>query len=323
MKTNLLKTVGALALAASTTLCGCVSQTESSSYTKEDYALQMNVDFPSCDDLPDGNGKAAKVFLLLGQSNASGCSIVEYLQLNTDEATFAKYEAGFENVKINYCIDNQYVSSDGEFVPVDLTCGCGNGFFGPEVGMAEVLSEAFAEEDVFILKYTMSGYSLGNHWLYDGERAWIYDACMTFVETYMNALTAKNYRASLDAICWMQGESDTNERCAAAYYDNQTKFIAYLREDLAAYADGEIYFIDAGISSSPYCLPGYPQVNQSKKEIAELSPYNVYFSTIDMGLTTLYEPDYNPDLGHYDSLSEIALGQKFGEALVNIYKKEN
>ena len=92
----------------------------------------MNVDFPSCDDLPDGNGKAANVFLLLGQSNASGCSIVEYLQLNTDEATFAKYEAGFENVKINYCIDNQYVSSDGEFVPVDLTCGCGNGFFGPK-----------------------------------------------------------------------------------------------------------------------------------------------------------------------------------------------
>lgn len=132
MKTNLLKTVGALALAASTTLCGCVSQTESSSYTKEDYALQMNVDFPSCDDLPDGNGKAAKVFLLLGQSNASGCSIVEYLQLNTDEATFAKYEAGFENVKINYCIDNQYVSSDGEFVPVDLTCGSATDFSGPK-----------------------------------------------------------------------------------------------------------------------------------------------------------------------------------------------
>ena len=40
-----------------------------------------------------------------------------------------------------------------------------------------------------------------------------------------------------------------------------------------------------------------------------------------MGLTTLYEPDYDPDLGHYDSLSEIALGQKFGEALVAIYKK--
>ena len=76
-----IKTVGALALVASMPLCGCVSQAESSSYTKEDYALQMNVDFPSCDDLPDGNGKAAKVFLLLGQSNASGCSIVEYLQL--------------------------------------------------------------------------------------------------------------------------------------------------------------------------------------------------------------------------------------------------
>ena len=72
MKTNLLKTVGALALVASMTLCGCVSQAESSSYTKEDYALQMNVDFPSCDDLPDGNGKGRRCFYCSGRATPRG-----------------------------------------------------------------------------------------------------------------------------------------------------------------------------------------------------------------------------------------------------------
>ncbi len=291
---------------------------ETETYTKEDYAIDMNTDFAACESLANGGGKAVKVVLLLGQSNASGCSIVKYLQENTDAETFSRYTAGFENVKINYCIDNQYHTSGGEFVPVDLTAGCGEGFFGPEVGLAEVLHEEAPDEEIFILKYTMSGYSLNHHWLYDGERAWIYDACMIFVDTYMTALAAHGYQASIAAILWMQGESDTNMYDAERYYDNQVKFVSYLREDLAAFADGEIAFIDAGISSSPYCEPGYPQVNAAKRRFADLSEHNIYFDTIDMGLTTLNEPYYEPDLGHYDSLSEIALGRRFGEELVRV-----
>ncbi len=302
------------------TLLGCRSDLgifdKKTSLTKDDYALDMNTDFPPCTGLPDGNGRKAKVILLLGQSNASGCSIVEYLQLNSDPAEFDRFKAGFEHVRINYSIDNQSFTSGGVFVPVDLTCGCGNGFFGPEVGLADVLSQAYPEEDTFILKFTMSGYSLNHHWLYDGERAWIYNALMVFVRQYMTALSDSGYLPSIEAILWMQGESDTTTEKADRYYDNLVNFAAYLREDLRNYADGEIYFIDAGISDSPYCEPGYPTVNEAKRRFADLSPYNIYFDTIEMGLTTRYEPDYDPDLGHFDSLSEMALGRKFGEALI-------
>ena len=85
--------------------------------------------------------------------------------------------------------------------------------------------------------------------------------------------------------------------------------------------DQNIYFIDAGISSSPYCLPAYDLVNDAKVKFSELSELNIYFSTIANGLTTLYEPDYDPDLGHYDSLSEIKLGHLFAQEIVKIYKK--
>lgn len=285
-----------------------------------DYTLNMNTNYEIADTLPDGNNQKVKVIVLLGQSNASGCSIVEYLQLNVSDEKYRFNEQGFDNILINYCIDDHSFTTHGEFKKVDLTCGCGNGFFGPEVGIAETLSNEFPDETIFILKYTMSGYSLANHWLRNYERSDIYKACLKYVQTYLDYLISKNYNPSLDAICWMQGESDTATKNAEKYYDNQRLFINYLRQDLKNYNNNEIYFIDAGISSSPYCEPGYPTVNQAKQKIAKESIYNLYFPTIENGLTTLYEPDYDPDLGHYDSLSEIKLGNLFGEYIISIYR---
>ena len=46
---------------------------------------------------------------------------------------------------------------------------------------------------------------------------------------------------------------------------------------------------------------------------------NLYFSTIDMGLTIHKEPEGEPDWGHYDSLSELELGRKFGKLIVGSY----
>jgi hypothetical protein len=280
----------------------------------------MNTDYSTPDTLPDGGGKRARVILLLGQSNATGCSINDYLKENIGESEYAKYEDGFSSVLINYCLDDHNATSDGEFVKVDMTCGAGDGFFGPEVGMAEMLSQAYPDETVFILKYTMSGYSLHYHWLCAGERGSIYNAFLAFANTYMEQLTDKNYDARIGAVCWMQGESDTTDFKASHYYENQTAFAAYLRDDLAKYAeDGGIYFIDAGISNSPYCEPAYPQINEAKEKFAKLSDMNLYFSTIELGFTIHKEPENDPDWGHYDSLSELALGRKFGEMIIQTY----
>lgn len=311
------KAICAILAATLLALPGCQQEPQE---RYEDYALNMNTDFPCPDSLPDGGGQTVKVILLLGQSNASGCSVAEYLQGKTSDEEYAGYVSGIENVLINYCIDDHNATSGGVFRPVDLTCGAYSGVFGPEVGMAWELSRAFPEETVFILKYTMSGYSLNYHWLFDGRRASIYDAFLVFAQTYLDYLRQKNYVPQVGAVCWMQGESDTTDAKAARYYDNQVLFASYLREDLADYArPGGIYFIDAGISSSPYCLPAYPAINDAKERFSQLSDRNVYFSTIDAGLTTLYEPAYDPDLGHYDAWCELELGKMFGRELVEIY----
>ena len=283
--------------------------------------LNMITEYVMEDTLPDGQGQRVKVILLLGQSNATGCSLTSYLQQGVTAEEYTMFAQGFDSVQIHFSLDDQKYTSYGAFVPVDLNCAAGEGCFGPELGMAEILAEAYPEETVLILKYTMSGYSLHHHWLCAGQRGSIYEACMAFVRSSMEYLFAKNYDAKIGAICWMQGESDTTDFKASHYLDNQVAFAAYLREDLAAWAeDGGIYFVDAGISSSPYCLPAYPAINEAKVRFSELSPLNLYFSTIDAGFTTLYEPVEDPDLGHYDALSELELGRMFGRLIVQSYE---
>ena len=302
-------------------LSGCAAHhgdpTETADFTGW---LNMNTEFPATNSLPEGDGKPAKVIVLLGQSNATGCSLISYLEQGMSKAEFEQLRRGFDSVRINFCVDDHTNSSQGEFRPVDLTCGSSEGRFGPEVGMAQVLAQAYPDEPVFILKYTMSGYSLHHHWLRQRQRGSIYDACMEFVGTYMDYLRLKNYDASIGAICWMQGESDTTEFKAAQYLETQKAFMAYLRQDLAAYAeDGGIYFIDAGISNSPYCEPGYPQINEAKEQISLLSPMHRYFSPIDAGFTIHLEPEGDPDWGHYDALCELELGRIFGRQVVQSY----
>ena len=309
-----------LMLAACASFSSCVSGNGGEDVTDETVILDMNADYALSESLPKGEGRRVKVILLLGQSNASGSSIVQYLEKRADPEDFARYRAGYPSVLINYCIDDHNACSQGEYLPVDLTCGAAEGFFGPEVGMADTLAAAYPDETVFILKYTMSGYSLHHHWLCAGDRGSIYNAFLPFVTENMEHLLSLGYDARIGAICWMQGESDTTDFKGERYFDNQCAFVSYLREDLAPYAEeGGIYFIDAGISDGPYCEPAYPAVNEAKRRFSELSPLNLYFSTIDEGLTTLYEPEGDPDYGHYDALCEILLGQLFAERVIESY----
>ena len=288
------------------------------------YYFEIDNNYELSTNLKEGNNERIHVIALLGQSNATGCSYNEYLKKSVDEEQYQIYEQGFENVKTVFCLDNHSYCSVGEFVTTGLNCAAGEDRFGPETGMAEILNIEKENEKYYILKFSMSGYSLNYHWLFNYERFFIYDAATIFIKTYMNQFIDLGYNATLDAICWMQGESDTTYEKAERYLENTKHFVSYLREDLNEYIDKDLglHFIDAGISNSPYCEPAYKEINAAKVEFAKLSPLNHYFPTIENGLTTLYEPYENPDLGHYDALSMLKLGHLFGENLISIYNNK-
>ncbi|MGN1243281.1 MAG: hypothetical protein ACI4TN_03495, partial [Candidatus Enterosoma sp.] len=64
----------------------------------------------------------------------------------------------------------------------------------------------------------------------------------------------------------------------------------------------------------------YPEINEAKVAFSNESDLNLYFPTIENGLTTLNEPYGDPDLGHYDALDEIRLGELFGEAALTFLR---
>lgn len=276
------------------------------------------ISFTVNDTMPNGEGKRATVILLGGQSNASGCSRDDYLQKNVSEEKYAEYQNGYDNVYINY-----YVSGYNEskaFVKCGAKQGEAGGYFGPELGMAEKLNEAYPDETFFIIKCAWGGTNLYDQWLSPssvGKTGDLYKHFVGFVSSSLEYLKAKNYNVKVEGFCWMQGESDSfSTKHATDYEANLTAFIADIRNEFSDYADDDgIAFVDAYIADNPVYWVYCDMVNASKKAVADSSDMNLLVDTIAAGLTCSEEPVDAPDLAHYDSLSEIKLGNMFIEAM--------
>ena len=311
-KQSLIATV-ALLCALIIVLCCYVS-----TIPKTDAMANVVSKFSVRNDLPEGNGKKLKVILLNGQSNASGVSRVACL---TEEQK-SKFANGINNVHINYFCDNGNNSSAGYFTLAGLNQGYNDGFFGPELGIADALSSS--EEEYLILKYTWGGTILATQWNApqpNGVTGPLYTAFINFTTTYMDYLAERGYDAKIGAMCWMQGESDSvDETWTQSYYQNTVDFVAATRNALSKYADeGGIRYIDAGISDSIYWTR-YKSVNSAKQQYAADANNNaVYIDTIAAGLHFNKEPAGNPDLAHYDAESELLLGQMFGQKILQRY----
>lgn len=124
-----------LALIMLLTSCGLNEESgipEGEELGRDYYKINMNSDYKVNDTLeavPEGT--EAKVIILIGQSNATGCSLTSYLQEGVSEEKYKEFEEGYDNVLINFCLDNHSYSSDGAFVPVDLSCAAGDGYSAP------------------------------------------------------------------------------------------------------------------------------------------------------------------------------------------------
>jgi len=271
--------------------------------------------FTVADTLPDGGGKKATVILLGGQSNASGCSRDDYLKKNVSAEKYAEYEAGYDNVYINY-----YATGTNEsraFVKCAARQGEAGGFFGPELGLAEKLHTERPNETFFIIKCAWGGTNLFEQWLSptsNGKTGELYRAFVKYVKTSIKYLKSKNYDITIEAMCWMQGESDSfSTEHATDYAEHLESLITDIRDEFSRYAaDDGIAFIDAAIADNPVYWVYCDMVNASKRQVADKSPMNVLIDTNAEGLTTKNEPEGTPDQAHYDSMSEIKLGHLFG-----------
>ena len=277
-----------------------------------------DTNFAIKDTLEDGHGKKATVIILGGQSNASGCSLDEYLKMNVSEEQYDEYQNGYDNVYINYFVSGNNQSD--EFVKCAAKQGENGVAFGPELGMAQKLNELYPDQMFFIIKYAWGGTNLFEQWRSPsclGKTGDLYKSFVEFVKVSVEYLKCKDYDIEIQGFCWMQGESDSfDEQISLNYADNLSNLIKDVRNEFSKYASNEgIAFIDAYIAELPIFWVYYENVNRCKKQVADSSPLNVVIDTNAEGLTTLNEPFDQPDIPHYDSMSQIKLGHLFAQNL--------
>ena len=266
------------------------------------------------DTLPKVSNEKAHVVLLYGQSNADGVSHNSYLKINS-ESKYEEYNNGYENVYINFVNDKKGNTSDYTFCKCTLGCGYTTECFGPEMGIAEKMSEAYPNEKTFIIKWTVGGTILKTEWLNGKKkRGDLYKRSVDFTVKCLNYLKNKGYTLSIDGICWMQGESDSMVSNADRYYEDTVSYVKFLRNDFKRY-QSEIKFVDAGINELEHIWVEPEKINDSKKKFAAESDLNFYIDTAAMCLSSIHEPVETVDVAHWDSLSMVQLGQAFGDIL--------
>ena len=267
--------------------------------------------------------KPVDVIVISGQSNAVGCTYIDCIPQTMGYTYYEDYMAGYPGIQIAYdswtkdIVNDQTVfysqnqSRDNGFMKVMLGEGNSQATFGPEIGIAERLNEKYSGK-LFLIKYACGASNLKDDWA--KRNSPMYGRFINYVKLQMQNLKDMGYLPTIKAFCWMQGEGDSYEGYYQVYYDNLVEFVGNVRTDLKELSGNkDVPFIDAGINNSPQ-WQYYRKVNEAKEKFAADSENNIYIDTIAAGLHTNQEPFDTPDTAHYDTESQVLLGNLFAQA---------
>lgn len=281
--------------------------------------------------------KKAKIIVLSGQSNAVGVGHLKCLKRSFPEEKIADYYKGYERVKIWYYSHDK--KNEG-FMPTTVNCTeLHKDTLGPEVGMAEYLSEQFPEEEFYIVKFAVGGASLKRDFLppsaggyYDVERfkkeysafletffsgehpkfGWCYNGLVDHLRDCLTSLRKQGLTPEILGFCWMQGESDAAKpEQVELYRRNFDLFVKDLKREFPSELE-RCVFVDAAIGE---IWKYYKELNLFKKEYAQNHPNFVFLDTVAEGFCTKHEPEEEPDTAHYDCESVIRLGKRFVQCI--------
>ena len=319
------------------------------------------------------------VFVLSGQSNMEGST---YWKHTNGTPLLQNYleEEGIETDGVLNGIDNVLTSYYGyyypngwnqahtasedksspearlnpNFQPTKVGMGVGDGgndlYFGPELGIAHVLSE-YADEDnpIHLIKCAFSGSGFektdGANWktrpdesLTDEQNAAksLYYLLRRYTDNCLKAIEDEGYTPVIRGFIWHQGESDTGN---SNYQTQMEQLIADFRSDYAEYAEDEdgqnIAFLDCTIYDGSKNRYGTQEqvnngINKFKNNIAAKGQldesdenyeknYIVDGTFTDHGLKLEIGDDakggYN--MYHYNTKDAFILGEAYGNIIVD------
>jgi hypothetical protein len=195
---------------------------------------------------------ATKVFLLGGQSNMAGLGAYSGYLGSAYPESQPPYNVADEPCPAPYNVPQTDVKF-WNYTPDSISAaihnpGVGNGWintqtgygyrtdqFGPEVSFAYRLNELYPDDDIYLVKYGISGTTLAEDWNPNGTGPQ-YNTFKARVNAAMANLTTSGKNPTIAGMVWMQGESDAIESHVFAmnYESNLEDFVDSVRTDLNA-----------------------------------------------------------------------------------------
>lgn len=257
------------------------------------------------------------VYVIMGQSNATGISQASFLATKSPEV-YEKYSAGNPNVLIAADVDGHVYK---DFQPVRFGFGADEGYFGPEIGISDILSEA--NETTYVIKATWSGSSLQADYMdKNGNTYRLYDRYVPFIKNQIKKLKDNGKNPRIKGLFWMQGESDSLDGLCETYGQAFDLFMNGLKQEFYDYIYGYLNFVDANISTRSPHWPNPNIINYQKQIYSESNEHSYCIKTngedefaLNLILKSETE-DEGDDKAHYCALSMLDLGREAAKYLI-------
>lgn len=251
-----------------------------------------------------GSNKPDIIFLLGGQSNMRGNGFTPDLPKT---AEYKKYLKSPKNVSI-------WDAKQKKWKPLKI-----NSSFGPEIGFAHTLSKALSGKRIGIVKYAVGGTSM-DRWKPEGE---LYTRLLSDFHDAKKSVP----KATLAAMLWHQGESDSDkESVAKAYKAKLIKHIESIRRDTG---EPQLLFILGQINpGNSFCgRARWKFVDSVRKAQAGLKLANTAMIKTDDFEKNAYingaartpknkQIEKHKDNVHYSAKGQIDMGKRFAETYI-------
>jgi len=216
-----------------------------------------------------------RVYLMAGQSNMSGTASTRHLP--------PAYRHTPSNVVFYH---------KGQKRPLGRY-----GRFGPEVSFAHHMARRFPDDKHIIIKYAAGGSDI-QQWMPGNQY-------------YRNMLrevrfSLKRRSSRVDAIFWMQGESDAMNKFRASNYGNRlSQLIRSLRRDLRSPSS---MFVFGQVNPKGN---GYPMVKQVQRKQQQVNS-----QVWNTRLVSSHGLRKSNDNVHYSAQGQVELGRRFANAYI-------
>lgn len=231
---------------------------------------------------PIGGPIPVTVYLVAGQSNALGfgsCS-GQWCDPQTDVMFFETLSLGWIDLQ-----PRQF------------------GSFGPELSSGRVMADTDPLEKIAMFKYAKGGTALCDAWNPAGGPQWT--IFVSNLNIAMIQLEAAGFEPSIKGMIWMQGESDPARGCAPEYEVNLRNFIMAVR-------------VLVGDPDLPIAIGEVDDSNWPSEGAVQAAQLTIASEDRNAGFVMTSDLQFNSDNIHYDTASQLTLGERFAAEMSRI-----